>query len=47
MSITVKNRNRQEQEWNVSITSLSLNEKDFKIWVAQPAKYNVVTRPIP
>jgi PAS domain S-box-containing protein len=46
MNITVQNRNRQEQEWNLSITSLSLNEKDFKIWVAQPAKYNVVTRPI-
>jgi PAS domain S-box-containing protein len=46
MSITVRTKNRQEQEWNASITNLSLNETDFKIWVAQPTKYNVATRPI-
>lgn len=46
MNITVRTKNRQEQEWNASITNLSLNETGFKIWVAQPAKYNVATRPI-
>lgn len=46
MSITVQAKNRQEQEWNVSITNLSLNETGFKIWVAQPARFNVVTRPL-
>jgi PAS domain S-box-containing protein len=46
MSITIQAKNRQEQDWNISITSINLNETGFRIWVAQPARFNVVTRPL-
>lgn len=46
MRITIQAKNRQQQDWNVSITSINLNETGFKIWVAQPARFNVVTRPL-
>ncbi|HAE60374.1 MAG TPA: hypothetical protein DCG54_12930, partial [Anaerolineae bacterium] len=46
MLITVRAKNRKEQDWNLSITSVSLNETSFKIWVAQPVKSDIATRPI-
>ncbi|MDX9993395.1 MAG: histidine kinase N-terminal 7TM domain-containing protein [Anaerolineales bacterium] len=46
MGITVRAKNGLEQEWNVSIINLSLDQTSLKIWVAQPAQYNVATRPI-
>jgi PAS domain-containing protein len=46
MLITVRAKNRKEQDWNLSITSISLNETSFKIWVAQPVKSDIATRPI-
>jgi PAS domain S-box-containing protein len=46
MTISVRAKNRIEQDWNMSISSLSLNETSFKIWVAQPLKGDIATRPI-
>jgi PAS domain S-box-containing protein len=39
MSITVRAKNRQEQEWNLSISTISLNDASFKIWLAQIVKH--------
>ncbi len=46
MLVSVRAKNRKEQDWNLSITSVSLNETSFKIWVAQPVKSDIATRPI-
>ncbi len=46
MTISVRAKNRIEQDWNLSISSLSLNETSFKVWVAQPLKGDIATRPL-
>lgn len=44
MPISVHTKKRQEQEWTVSITNLSLAETSFKVWVAKPSSQDIPTR---
>ncbi len=46
MEISVRAKNRQMQDWNLSISTISLNETSFKVWVAQPTQGDIATRPI-
>src|SRR5690606_23515288 len=44
MPISVHTKKKQEQEWTVSITNLSLAETSFKVWVAKPSSQDIPTR---
>jgi PAS domain S-box-containing protein len=44
MTINVRTKKRQEQEWTISITNLSIAETGFKIWVAKPNQQDIPTR---
>lgn len=44
MTINVRTKKRQEQEWTISITNLSLAETSFKVWVAKPSAQDIPTR---
>lgn len=43
MVFDIRAKNREEQRWNTSITTISLDQVSFKIWVAQQLKQT--TRP--